>query len=185
MQIDVKFFAPIGAAPAGQGNSTSPAGGRREKCYQFAATDDCTRLRVLRIYDRLNRKTAIAFADYVLEKLPFRPKLTNIAVGRLWRNAAHLVPERGSLPERRAHARGHLPGSGGPDGLGPAGTPRARAAGLPAAGQAGKLRALEKFSLDAIAREQAKRAAAASSRGAAPRPYTAGTSTPCARRCLP
>jgi hypothetical protein len=65
---------------------------------------------VLRICDLLNQKTAIAFADYVLEKLPFRLKLTDIAVGRPRRNAAHLVPGRGCLPEGRAHVRGHLPG---------------------------------------------------------------------------
>jgi len=36
------------------------------------AIDDCTRLRVLRIYPQLNQKTAIQFVDYVLERLPFR-----------------------------------------------------------------------------------------------------------------
>ena len=58
VQIDVKF---IDAA-------------RRlaKKHYQFTAIDDCTRLRVLRIYDRCNQKTAIQFLDYVLEQLPFR-----------------------------------------------------------------------------------------------------------------
>ena len=55
----MKFIAPIG-------------GDRRRKHYQFTAIDDCTRLRVLRIYPRLNQKTAIQFADYVLEKLPFQ-----------------------------------------------------------------------------------------------------------------
>ena len=44
----------------------------RKKYYQFTAIDDCTRLRVLRIYDRLNQKTAIAFADFLLDKFPFR-----------------------------------------------------------------------------------------------------------------
>ena len=57
LQIDVKFIAPIG--------------GRKRRFYQFTAIDDCTRIRVLRIYDRLNQKTAIQFVDYVLEKLPF------------------------------------------------------------------------------------------------------------------
>jgi transposase InsO family protein len=57
VQIDVKFIAPVG--------------GRKKRFYQFTAIDDCTRLRVLRIYDRLNQKTAIQFVDYVLEKLPF------------------------------------------------------------------------------------------------------------------
>jgi hypothetical protein len=40
----------------------------RKKYYQFTAIDDCTRLRVLRIYNRLNQKTAIQFADFLLEK---------------------------------------------------------------------------------------------------------------------
>jgi len=57
VQVDVKF---LGVIP-----------GTRKKHYQFTAIDDCTRIRVLRIYDRLNQKTAIQFIDYVLEKLPF------------------------------------------------------------------------------------------------------------------
>ena len=43
----------------------------RNKHYQYTAIDDCTRLRVLRIYERLDQKTAIKFVDYVLEQLPF------------------------------------------------------------------------------------------------------------------
>jgi transposase InsO family protein len=58
VQIDVKFITPIK--------------GSRKRYYQFTAIDDCTRLRILRIYDRINQKNAIRFADYVLEKLPFR-----------------------------------------------------------------------------------------------------------------
>jgi hypothetical protein len=38
----------------------------------FTAIDDCTRLRVLRVYPRCDQKTAIGFLDYVLERLPFR-----------------------------------------------------------------------------------------------------------------
>ena len=57
VQIDVKFVAPLK--------------GTRKKHYQFTAIDDCTRIRVLRIYDGLSQKTAIRFVDYVLEKLPF------------------------------------------------------------------------------------------------------------------
>ena len=44
---------------------------RKKRFHQFTAIDDCTRLRILRIYDRLNQRTAIQFVDYVLEKLPF------------------------------------------------------------------------------------------------------------------
>jgi transposase InsO family protein len=58
VQIDVKFIAPLK--------------GSRRKHYQFTAIDDCTRIRVLRIFDRLNQATAIRFLDYVLERLPFQ-----------------------------------------------------------------------------------------------------------------
>jgi transposase InsO family protein len=58
VQIDVKFIAPLQ--------------GSRRKHYQFTAIDDCTRIRVLRIYDRSNQQSAIRFLDYVLEKLPFK-----------------------------------------------------------------------------------------------------------------
>jgi transposase len=59
VQVDVKFIAPL-------------ASSSKKRYYQFTAIDDCTRVRVLRIYDRLNQKTAIQFADYLLDKLPFR-----------------------------------------------------------------------------------------------------------------
>jgi transposase InsO family protein len=62
VQLDVKFIQPLPAIQAGA----------RRKHYQFTAIDDCTRLRVLRIYPRLNQKSAIQFVDYVLERLPFR-----------------------------------------------------------------------------------------------------------------
>jgi len=58
VQMDVKFITPVGGA------------GKR--FYQFTAIDDCTRLRVLKIYPRCNQKTAIQFLDYLLAKLPFR-----------------------------------------------------------------------------------------------------------------
>src|SRR5436309_1882437 len=58
VQIDVKFIAPLKGAP--------------RKHYQLTAIDDCTRIRVLRIYDRCDQRTAIQFVDYVLERLPFR-----------------------------------------------------------------------------------------------------------------
>jgi hypothetical protein len=39
--------------------------GSRRKHFQFTAIDDCTRLRVLRSYDRCNQQTVIQFLDYV------------------------------------------------------------------------------------------------------------------------
>lgn len=58
VQVDVKFINPL-------------KGSRKTKYYQYTAIDDCTRLRVLKIYDRNNQKTAIQFLDYVCQKLPF------------------------------------------------------------------------------------------------------------------
>jgi len=75
VQIDVKFIAPIG--------------GRKRKHYQFTAIDDCTRIRVLRIYDRLNQKSAIQFADYVLEKLPFDVEVIQTDNGAEFQSAFH------------------------------------------------------------------------------------------------
>jgi transposase InsO family protein len=75
VQIDVKFIDPIR--------------GVRKKHYQFTAIDDCTRLRVLKIYGQLNQKTAIQFADYVLEKLPFRVEQIQTDNGAEFQSAFH------------------------------------------------------------------------------------------------
>ena len=75
VQVDVKFVAPIG--------------GLRKKHYQFTAIDDCTRLRVLRVFDHLNQKTAIQFVDYVLEKLPFRVEVIQTDNGAEFQSAFH------------------------------------------------------------------------------------------------
>jgi transposase InsO family protein len=82
VQIDVKFIAPLP--------------GSRRKYYQFTAIDDCTRLRVLRIYDRLNQRTAIQFLDYVLAKLPFRGERIQTDNGAEFQSAFHYhVLDRG------------------------------------------------------------------------------------------
>ena len=75
VQIDVKFIAPLR--------------GSRKKHYQFTAIDDCTRIRVLRIYDRVNQKTAIQFADYVLEKLPFSVEVIQTDNGAEFQSQFH------------------------------------------------------------------------------------------------
>jgi transposase InsO family protein len=58
LQMDVKFLERIP--------------GTRKRLYQFTAIDDCTRIRVLKIYDACNQATAIRFADEVIRRLPFR-----------------------------------------------------------------------------------------------------------------
>ena len=75
VQIDVKFVALIG--------------GKKKRFYQYTAIDDCTRLRILRIYERHNAKTAIKFADYVLEKLPFRVDQIQTDNGSEFQTAFH------------------------------------------------------------------------------------------------
>jgi transposase InsO family protein len=76
VQVDVKFIAPLTTAS-------------RKKYYQFTAIDDCTRLRVVRIYDRLNQKTAIQFADFVLGKFPFRVETIQTGDGSEFQSAFH------------------------------------------------------------------------------------------------
>lgn len=58
LQMDVKFLERIP--------------GTRKRLYQFTAIDDCTRIRVLKVYDACNQRTAMQFADEVLRRLPFR-----------------------------------------------------------------------------------------------------------------
>ncbi|MCX4635013.1 IS481 family transposase [Streptomyces sp. P9-2B-2] len=94
VQIDVKFIEPIGApAPTAQQPApvvgTMPKARRRAKYYQFTAIDDCTRLRVLRIYPRCDQKTAIQFLDYVLERLPFRVEVIQTDNGAEFQSAFH------------------------------------------------------------------------------------------------
>jgi transposase InsO family protein len=58
LQLDVKFLERIP--------------GTRKRLYQFTAIDDCTRIRVLKVYDACNQRTAIRFIDEVRQRLPFR-----------------------------------------------------------------------------------------------------------------
>jgi transposase InsO family protein len=56
--VDVKFLERIA--------------GSRKRLYQFTAIDDCTRIRVLKIYDACNQTSAIRFVDELIRRLPFR-----------------------------------------------------------------------------------------------------------------
>lgn len=44
----------------------------RKRCYQYTTIDDCTRLRILEIFERNNARSAIEIVDHVGEHLPFR-----------------------------------------------------------------------------------------------------------------
>ena len=58
LQLDVKFLERLP--------------GSTKRLYQFTAIDDCTRIRVLKVYDACNQQTAIRFMEDVLRRLPFR-----------------------------------------------------------------------------------------------------------------
>jgi transposase len=61
IQVDVKFLQRIKDS--------------RRRYYQLTTIDDCTRFRVLRIYDRNNQLAAIHFLDYALSRLPFHAEV--------------------------------------------------------------------------------------------------------------
>jgi transposase InsO family protein len=82
VQVDVKFIEPLA--------STSTSSGRRKKrYYQFTAIDDCTRIRVLRIYERNTQKSAIQFLDYVVAKLPFAVEVVQTDNGAEFQGGFH------------------------------------------------------------------------------------------------
>jgi hypothetical protein len=58
IQVDVKFLEKIGEPD--------------KKYYQFTAVDDCTRLRVLKVYERNSQLNAMRFIDEALSQFPFR-----------------------------------------------------------------------------------------------------------------
>jgi transposase InsO family protein len=60
VQVDVKFLA------------LKTEEGHQIRRFQYTAIDDATRIRALKIYRRHTQKNAIDFADYVIEKFPFR-----------------------------------------------------------------------------------------------------------------
>jgi len=78
VQVDVKFIAPLSASS-------------KKKYYQFTAIDDCTRVRVLRIYDRLSQKTAIQFPDFLPGNLLWHEQILSVE-SHCPRSLTHLTP---------------------------------------------------------------------------------------------
>ncbi len=60
IQMDVKFLTFAGKR------------GQKIRRFQYTAIDDATRIRALKIYDKHTQANAIDFANYVIEKFPFR-----------------------------------------------------------------------------------------------------------------
>jgi transposase InsO family protein len=75
LQLDVKFLERIP--------------GTRRRLYQFTAIDDCTRIRVLKIYEACNQRTAIRFIDEVRRRLPFRIQVVQTDNGAEFQSAFH------------------------------------------------------------------------------------------------
>lgn len=61
----------------------------RKRLYQFTAIDDCTRIRVLKVYDACNQSTAIRFIDEVLRRLPFRVHVVQTDNGAEFQSRFH------------------------------------------------------------------------------------------------
>lgn len=75
LQMDVKFLERIP--------------GTRTRLYQFTAIDDCTRIRILKVYDACNQSTAISFVDEVIRRLPFRLQVVQTDNGAEFQSKFH------------------------------------------------------------------------------------------------
>lgn len=75
LQVDVKFLERIP--------------GTRRRLFQFTAIDDCTRIRVLKIFDACNQRAAIQFIDEVLRRLPFRVHVVQTDNGAEFQSQFH------------------------------------------------------------------------------------------------
>ena len=92
LQVDVKFLERIA--------------GTRTRLYQFTAIDDCTRIRVLTIYDACNQGTAIRFVDEV-RRLPFRILVVQTDNGAEFQSESHWHLE--ALDVRHVYIRPRTP----------------------------------------------------------------------------
>ena len=93
LQVDVKFLERIA--------------GTRRRFYQFTAIDDGTRLRVLKVFDACNQRTAIAFIDDVLRRLPFRVLVIQTDTGAEFQSHFHWHLE--ALDIRHVYIRPRTP----------------------------------------------------------------------------
>jgi transposase InsO family protein len=93
LQVDVKFLERIP--------------GTRRRLYQFTAIDDCTRIRVLKIYDACNQRTAKSFIDDVVRRLPFRVLVVQTDNGAEFQSEFHWHLE--SLDIRHVYIRPRTP----------------------------------------------------------------------------
>jgi transposase InsO family protein len=94
LQVDVKFLERIP--------------GSQKRLYQFTAIDDCTRIRVLKIFDACNQATAIRFIDEVFKRLPFRVLVVQTDNGAEFQSKFHWNLEQ-QLDIRHVYIRPRTP----------------------------------------------------------------------------
>ena len=93
LQLDVKFLERIP--------------GTQRRLYQFTAIDDCTRIRVLKVYAACNQRTAIQFIDEVIRRLPFRVQVVQTDNGAEFQSQFHWHVE--GLDIRHVYIRPRTP----------------------------------------------------------------------------
>ncbi len=93
VQVDVKFLERIP--------------GTQKRFYQFTAIDDCTRIRVLKVYDTCSQATAIRFVGDVVRRLPFRVHVVQTDNGAEFQSRFHWYLE--SLDIRHVYIRPRTP----------------------------------------------------------------------------
>jgi transposase InsO family protein len=93
LQLDVKFLERIA--------------GSKTRLYQFTAIDDCTRIRVLKVYDACDQRTAIHFFDQVVRRLPFRVHVVQTDNGAEFQSRFHWHLEE--LDVRHVYIRPRTP----------------------------------------------------------------------------
>jgi len=93
LQLDVKFLQRIP--------------GTHKRLYQFTAIDDCTRIRILKVFDACNQRTAITFIDDVRRRLPFRLHVVQTDNGAEFQSQFHWHLE--ALDIRHVYIRPRTP----------------------------------------------------------------------------
>jgi len=81
--------------------------GTTKRLYQFTAIDDCTRIRVLKVYDACNQRAAIQFLSEVRQRLPFRIRVIQTDNGAEFQSQFHWHAE--ALDIRRVYIRPRTP----------------------------------------------------------------------------
>ena len=93
LQMDVKFLERIP--------------GTNKRLYQFTAIDDCTRIRVLKVFDKCNQRASIQFLNEVRQRLPFRIHVLQTDNGAEFQSKFHWHAE--SLDIRHVYIRPRTP----------------------------------------------------------------------------